>query len=115
MKLSGEEQIGVDIIKKALEAPIRQLVENAGIEGSVVFEKVKNSSANMGFNVDTLKYEDMFESGVIDPTKVTRAALQNAASVASLLITTEAGIVELPEKEKSGPPMPPGGGYGGEY
>ena len=115
MKLSGEEQIGVDIIKKALEAPIRQLVENAGIEGSVVFEKVKNSTANMGFNVDTLKYEDMFDSGVIDPTKVTRAALQNAASVASLLITTEAGIVELPEKEKSGPPMPPGGGYGGEY
>jgi chaperonin GroEL len=115
MKLSGEEQIGVDIIKKALEAPIRQLVENAGIEGSVVFEKVKNSTANMGFNVDTLKYEDMFESGVIDPTKVTRAALQNAASVASLMITTEAGIVELPEKEKAGPPMPPGGGYGGEY
>jgi chaperonin GroEL len=115
MKLSGEEQIGVDIIKKALEAPIRQLVENAGIEGSVVFEKVKNSAANMGFNVDTLEYEDMFESGVIDPTKVTRAALQNAASVASLMITTEAGIVELPEKEKPMPAMPPGGGYGGEY
>jgi len=115
MKLSGEEQIGIDIVKKALEAPIRQLVENAGIEGSVVFEKVKNETANKGFNVETLKYEDMFESGVIDPTKVTRAALQNAASVASLLVTTEAAIVELPEKEKSGPPMPPGGGYGGEY
>jgi len=115
MKLSGEEQIGIDIVKKALEAPIRQLVENAGIEGSVVFEKVKNETANKGFNVETLKYEDMFESGVIDPTKVTRAALQNAASVASLLVTTEAAIVELPEKEKAGPPMPPGGGYGGEY
>jgi len=115
MKLSGEEQIGVDIIKKSLEAPLRQLTENAGIEGSIVFEKVKNEATNIGFNVETLKYEDMFVSGVIDPTKVTRAALQNAASVASLLITTDCGIVELPEKEKAAPPMPPGGGYGGEY
>lgn len=114
MKLGGDEQIGVDIIKKSLESPLRQLTENAGIEGSIVFEKVKNETTNIGFNVDTLKYEDMFVSGVIDPTKVTRAALQNAASVASLLITTEAAIVELPEKEKA-PPMPPGGGYGGEY
>ncbi|MCX7785434.1 MAG: chaperonin GroEL [candidate division WOR-3 bacterium] len=113
MKLPGDEQIGVDIVKKALEAPLRQLAENAGIEGSIVFDKVKNESTNMGFNVETLKYEDMFESGVIDPTKVTRVALQNAASVASLLITTEAAIVEIPEKEKA-PPMPAGGGYG-EY
>jgi chaperonin GroEL len=115
MKLSGDEQIGVDIVKKAMEAPLRQLTENAGIEGSIVFEKVRNESTNVGFNVETMKYEDMFEVGVIDPTKVTRAALQNAASVASLLVTTEAAIVELPEKEKAGPPMPPGGGYGGEY
>ncbi len=114
MKLSGDEQIGIEIVKKALEAPLRQLTENAGIEGSIVFEKVKNEATNVGFNVETLKYGDMFECGVIDPTKVTRAALQNAASVASLLVTTEAAIVEMPEKEKAGPPMPPGG-YGGEY
>jgi len=115
MKLSGDEQIGADIVKKAMEAPLRQLTENAGIEGSIVFDKVRNSSTNIGFNVETLKYEDMFEVGVIDPTKVTRAALQNAASVASLLVTTECGIVELPEKEKPMPAMPPGSGYGGEY
>jgi len=115
MKLPGDEQIGIEIIKKALESPLRQLTENAGIEGSIVFEKVKNEATNVGFNVETLKYGDMFECGVIDPTKVTRAALQNAASVASLLVTTEAAIVELPEKEKAGPSMPPGGGYGGEY
>jgi chaperonin GroEL len=115
MKLSGDEQIGVETVKKALESPLRQLTENAGIEGSIVFEKVKNEATNVGFNVETLKYGDMFECGVIDPTKVTRAALQNAASVASLLVTTECGIVELPEKEKT-PSMPPGGGgYGGDY
>jgi chaperonin GroEL len=115
MKLSGDEQIGVETVKKALESPLRQLTENAGIEGSIVFEKVKNEATNVGFNVETLKYGDMFECGVIDPTKVTRVALQNAASVASLLVTTECGIVELPEKEKT-PSMPPGGGgYGGDY
>ncbi len=114
MKLPGDEQIGVDIVKKALEAPLRQLTENAGVEGSIVVEKVKNEATNVGFNVETLKYGDMFECGVIDPTKVTRTALQNAASVASLLITTDCAIVELPEKEKPTPPMP-GGGYGGEY
>jgi chaperonin GroEL len=115
MKLEGDEQIGVNIVRKALEEPIRILAENAGVDGSIVFERVKNEKANIGFNVDTLKYEDMFESGVIDPTKVTRAALQNAASVAALMVTTECAIAELPEKEKPMPPMPPGGGYGGEY
>ncbi|MCS7258179.1 MAG: chaperonin GroEL [candidate division WOR-3 bacterium] len=112
LKLPGDEQIGVEIVKKALEAPIRQLAENAGIEGSVVVERVKNETGNRGFNVETLRYEDMFEAGIIDPTKVTRTALQNAASVASLLITTDAAIVELPEKEKT--PPAPAGGYG-EY
>lgn len=115
MKLEGDEQIGVNIVRKALEEPIRILAENAGVDGSIVFERVKNEKANIGFNVETLKYEDMFESGVIDPTKVTRAALQNAASVASLMVTTECAVAELPEKEKAMPPMPPGGGYGGEY
>lgn len=115
MKLEGNEQIGVNIVRKSLEEPIRILAENAGVDGSIVFERVKNEKANIGFNVETLKYEDMFESGVIDPTKVTRAALQNAASVASLMVTTECAVAELPEKEKPMPPMPPGGGYGGEY
>ncbi len=114
MKLEGDEQIGVNIVRKALEEPIRMLAENAGVDGSIVFEKVKNEKSNVGFNVETLKYEDMFEAGIIDPTKVTRAALQNAASVASLLVTTECAVAEMPEKEKT-PPMPPGGGYGGEY
>jgi chaperonin GroEL len=112
MKLSGDEQIGVDIIKRALEEPIRQLVNNAGLEGSVVVQKVKESDGAMGFNVDTEKYEDLFKAGVVDPTKVTRSALQNAASISGLLITTEAIVTEKPEKEKM-PAMPPGGGMGG--
>ncbi|MBM4049258.1 MAG: chaperonin GroEL, partial [Planctomycetes bacterium] len=114
MKLDGDEQIGAGIVKRALEEPIRQLAENAGVDGSIVFERVKSDKANMGFNCETLEYEDMFLSGVIDPTKVARVALQNAASVASLMITTECAITEKPEKEKA-PPMPPGGGYGGDY
>ncbi len=114
MKLEGDEGIGVNIVKRALEEPIRQLALNAGVEGSIVFEKVRLDKGNKGFNCETLKYVDMFESGIIDPTKVTRAALQNAASVAGLMITTECAIAEKPEKEKT-PPMPGGGGYGGEY
>jgi len=109
LKLEGDEQIGASIVKKSLEEPVRQLAGNAGIDGSIVFEKVKNGKGNFGFNCETLEYVDMFEAGVIDPTKVTRAALQNAASVAGLMITTECAITEKPEKEKA-PPMPPGGG-----
>jgi len=109
MKLEGDEHIGANIVKKSLEEPIRQLAENAGVDGSIVFEKVKGEKSNIGFNCETLEYEDMFASGVIDPTKVTRVALQNAASVSGLMITTECAIAELPEKEKT-PPMPPGGG-----
>jgi len=112
MKLEGDQQIGVDIVKRALEEPTRQLAENAGREGSVVVEYVKKEKANVGFNVMNEKYEDMVEAGIIDPTKVARTALQNAASIASLLVTTEAVVVEKPEEEKT-PPMPPGG-YG-EY
>jgi len=115
MKLEGDEQIGANIIKRALQEPIRQLSQNAGVDGSIVFERVKGEKTNIGFNCETLEYEDMFSSGVIDPTKVTRAALQNAASVAGLMLTTECAITEMPEKEKT-PPMPGGaGGYGGEY
>lgn len=111
-KLDNDDQrIGVEIIRKALEEPIRQIVENAGLEGSVIMNKVKEGKDDFGFNAQTEEYENLIKSGVIDPTKVTRIALENAASVASLLLTTEAVICDKPEKEKA-PPMPPGGGYG---
>jgi chaperonin GroEL len=112
MKLKGDQQIGVDIVMRALEEPTRQLAENAGREGSVIIERVKQETGNIGFNVMSEKYEDMIDAGIPDPTKVARTALQNAASIASLLVTTEAVVVEKPEEEKT-PPMPPGGGYGG--
>jgi chaperonin GroEL len=108
-----EQQIGVEIIKKALEAPMRQIAANAGAEGSVIVETAKKKSKNTGFNANDGEFVDMFEAGIIDPTKVTRIALQNAASIASLLITTEAMVTEEPEKEEKQPPMPPPGGYGG--
>lgn len=106
-------QVGVDIIKRAIEEPIRQIVHNAGLEGSVVVNKVKEGTGNYGFNAATEEYEDLVQAGVIDPTKVTRVALENAASVASLLLMTEATIVEKPEKEGPAPMMPPGGMGGG--
>ncbi|KPJ72542.1 molecular chaperone GroEL [candidate division TA06 bacterium DG_78] len=112
MKLRGDQQIGIDIVMRALEEPTRQLAENAGREGSVIIERVKQETGNVGFNVMTEKYEDMIAAGIPDPTKVARTALQNASSIAALLVTTEAVIVEKPEEEKT-PPMPPGGGYGG--
>jgi chaperonin GroEL len=110
-----DEQIGINIIKRALEEPIRQIVENSGWEGSIVVQKVKESKdSSFGFDADSEQYGDLIKAGVIDPTKVTRVALQNAASVAALLLMTEATIVEKPEKEKA-PPMPPGGMGGGMY
>ncbi|MBU1298725.1 MAG: chaperonin GroEL, partial [Bacteroidetes bacterium] len=110
LKLENDDQkIGVEIIRKALEEPIRWIVNNAGLEGSVVINKVKDGKDDFGFNAQTEKYENLIKSGVIDPTKVTRIALENAASVAGLLLTTEATVVEKPEKEKSMPPMPHGG------
>lgn len=108
-----EQQIGVNIIKKAIEEPMKQLANNAGKEGSVIIETAKSKPKNVGFNVNNGKFEDMFEAGIIDPTKVTRIALQNAASVSALLITTEAMVTEEPEKEEKLPMPPPGGGYGG--
>ncbi len=115
LKLDREdEQIGVAILSRALEHPIRQIALNAGAEGSIVVEKVRASkSANFGFNALTDEYEDLVEAGVIDPTKVVRSALQNAASIAGLLLTTEAVVVEKPEAEKA--PAMPGGGMGGMY
>ncbi|MEJ2091877.1 MAG: chaperonin GroEL [Syntrophobacterales bacterium] len=110
-----DEQLGCNIIKRALEEPIRQIANNAGFEGSVVAEHVKNQKGAHGFNAESGEYEDLMESGVIDPTKVVRFAVQNAASVASLLITTEAMVAEMPKKEEPMPAMPPGGGMGGMY
>ena len=113
LELGGDKQIGVDIIKRALEEPIRQIANNAGQEGSVVTEKVKNEKGAFGFDAAQEEYTDMIKAGIIDPTKVVRLALQNAASVASLMITTEALVAEKPEKKPGYPPMPPGGGMGG--
>ena len=107
--LTGDEKTGAEIILKALEAPMRQIVTNAGLEGSVVVNKVKECEAGQGFNVLTESYVNMIEAGIIDPTKVTRSALQNANSVASTLLTTEAVVTDIKEPE---PPMPPGGGMG---
>ncbi len=108
---NNDQKTGVEIVKKALEAPIRHIAENAGWEGSVVLQKVKDGKDDFGFNANTEQFENLMKSGVIDPTKVARIALQNAASVASMLITTEAVVVEKPKKEQPMPPMPPGGGY----
>lgn len=115
MKLVGDEAIGVDIVKRSLEEPIRQIANNAGLEGSVVVQKIKTEKTNIGYDVLRNDYVDMIESGVIDPTKVTRTALQNAASIAGLLLTTEALITEIPEKEKPVAPAMPPGGMGGMY
>ncbi|PYN83454.1 MAG: chaperonin GroEL [Candidatus Rokuibacteriota bacterium] len=110
LKLSGDEKVGAMIVKRALEEPIRQIVENAGLEGSVIVEKVKSETApNRGYDAESMEYVDMMQAGIIDPTKVERVALQNAASVASLLLTTEALITDLPEeKPAAAPPMPHG-------
>src|SRR5438876_5582522 len=109
LKLEGDEKVGAQIVRRALEEPIRQIVENAGLEGSVVVEKVKSDATpTRGFDAETMEYVDMLQAGIIDPTKVERVALQNAASVASLLLSTEALITDLPEEKKEAPPMPHG-------
>ncbi|MCC6449837.1 MAG: chaperonin GroEL, partial [Candidatus Aureabacteria bacterium] len=115
LKLDEEQMIGVQIVKRALEEPLRQLACNAGEEGSVVVQEVKKREGAQGYNVADNEYEDLFKAGIIDPTKVARTALQNAASIAGLMLTTEALITDAPEKEKPAPAMPPGGmgGMGG--
>jgi chaperonin GroEL len=116
IKIKAAQKIGARIVQRALEEPLRQIVENAGHEGSVVVDKVKNEKGGFGFNADTEKYEDLMGAGVIDPTKVVRYALQNAASVAGLMLTTEAMVAEKPDEKKEMPAMPPGGGgMGGMY
>src|ERR1700756_110334 len=103
LKLEGDEAVGVQIVRRALEFPTRQLADNAGQEGALIVQEVKKRSGNEGFNVATGKYEDLVKAGVVDPTKVVRTALQNAASISALMLTTEALVAELPEQEKPGP------------
>ncbi|MCD6405691.1 MAG: chaperonin GroEL [Planctomycetes bacterium] len=109
LDLSGEEKVGADIVRRALYAPIKQIAQNAGIDGAIVAQKVEEGKDAFGFNADTLKYTDLVKAGVIDPTKVARTALENAASVAALLLTTNAAISEIPEEKgkKAAPQMPP--------
>jgi len=117
VKVEGDEKIGVNIVRRALEEPLRQIALNAGSEGAIVAEQVKsNKEANFGFDAETGQYGDLVKAGVIDPAKVTRLALQNAASIAALMLTTEALVAEFPEEEKKGAAgMPGGGGMGGMY
>lgn len=110
--IKDDQKLGVNVVKRAIEEPVRQIANNAGVEGSVVIDKVKNSEGSVGYNADSDTYEDLIEAGVIDPTKVVRFALQNAGSVASLMLTTEAMIAEKPE-DTPPPAMPGGGGMGG--
>jgi chaperonin GroEL len=112
LKLEGDERVGAMIVKRALEEPIRQIVENAGAEGSVIVEKVKGETVTTrGFDADSMEFVDMLQAGIIDPAKVERVALQNAASIASLLLTTEALVTDIPEDKSAAPAMPHGDMY----
>src|SRR6267378_156348 len=113
VKLEGDEAVGLEIVRRAVESPLRQLANNAGQEGALIVQEVKKRKGNEGYNVATGEYTDLVKAGVVDPTKVTRTALQNAASVAALLLTTEALVVEIPEKKKAAPAGQHGGGGGG--
>jgi chaperonin GroEL len=116
LKVDGDQKVGVDIIRKAVEAPMRWIATNAGKEGSIVVSKVReNDKTEFGYNAATDTYEDLVKAGVIDPTKVVRSALQNASSIASLLLTTEAMVSEIPEEKKEAPMPGGGGGMGGMY
>jgi chaperonin GroEL len=112
LELSGDEATGADIVRRALEEPLRQIVQNAGLEGSIVVEKVRNAKdLAHGFDAESNRYVDMVRAGIIDPTKVERVALQHAASIASLLLTTEALITDLPDEKTAMPAMPHGGDF----
>ena len=115
--LEGDQQLGVNIVKRAIEEPLRWIATNAGHEGSIVVQKVREMSNDEGFNAQNEKYGSLVKAGVIDPAKVVRSALQNAASISSLLLTTEALVSEIPEEKKAEAPMPGGapGGMGGMY
>ena len=115
LKLEGDRQVGINILSRALESPLREIANNAGVEGSIIVQRVKGEKGNQGYNAETDSYGDLVKAGVIDPTKVTRSALQNAASVSGLMLTTECIITDKPEEKPAMPPMPdPGmGGMGG--
>ena len=116
LKLGGDQQIGVNIVARAIEEPLRWIATNAGLEGSIVVQKVREMKDSEGFNALTDTYEDLVKAGVIDPAKVVRSALQNSSSIASLLLTTEALVSEIPEEKKEAPmPGGHGGGMGGMY
>jgi chaperonin GroEL len=115
LKLEGDQKVGVDIVRRAIEEPMRHIASNAGQEGSIVVQKVREMKQDEGFNAATETYEDLVKAGVIDPAKVVRNALQNASSIASLLLTTEALVSEIPEEKKDAPSMQHGGGMGGMY
>ncbi|MGZ3846151.1 MAG: TCP-1/cpn60 chaperonin family protein, partial [Flavisolibacter sp.] len=112
---NSDEKTGVQIVRRALEEPLRQIVENCGIEGSVVVNKVIEGKGDFGFNARDEKYENLIAAGVIDPTKVTRVALENAASIAGMLLTTECVVADKPEPKSAGAPAMPGGGMGMDY
>jgi chaperonin GroEL len=115
LKLEGGQSVGVNILRRALEAPIRQICENAGAEASIVVQNVRDGKGAYGFDARDESYVDMFEAGIIDPTKVARVAVENACSIAGMILITEAAVTEIPEKEASMPPMgdPGMGGMGG--
>jgi chaperonin GroEL len=116
LKLEGDQKVGAEIVRRAVESPLRWIATNAGVEGSIVVQRVKESKdANFGYNAATDTYEDLVKAGVIDPTKVVRSALQNASSIASLLLTTEAMVSEIPEDKKEAPAGGGPGGMGGMY
>ena len=110
LKVTGDEKTGVDIVKRAIEEPVRQIAYNAGLEGAVIVDAIKRSRKGVGFNAATEKYVDMIAEGIVDPTKVTRSALQNAASIAAMVLTTESIVADKPAKEGAAPAMPPMGG-----
>jgi chaperonin GroEL len=110
IKLEHDQQAGVDIVRKSLLEPAKQIAINAGQDGGVIVDKIRSGKGSFGYNAATEEFEDLIKAGILDPTKVTRVALQNAASVAGLLITTECAIAEKPEEKKEMPQMPPGGG-----
>ena len=115
LTLKGDLETGKSIVLKALEEPMRHIASNSGQEGSLIVQRAKTEKGSVGFNAATLQWEDLLEAGIIDPAKVTRTALQNAASIAGLIITTECVVSDKPEKKEAGgmPPMPPGGMGGG--
>jgi len=115
LTLTGDQLVGLQIVRRAIEEPLRHIATNAGAEGSIVVAKVKEMKQDEGFNAATEVYEDLVKAGVIDPAKVVRSALQNASSIASLLLTTEALVSEIPEDKKEASAMPGGGGMGGMY